>query len=151
MVIERYSEDVGNYWKTSKTSPDTWVDKAKRELTRVDGHVLAEGFGRDSNGNAAYMLQFELGGDVFKIIWPVLPSRAGNEKAARIQAATMLYHDVKARCVSAKVVGTRSAFFAYLALPDGRTASQATDPELMHGIPAMFDTPQLLSGEIIEG
>lgn len=140
------AEDV-NYWKTSKTSPDTWIEKAKREIERAGGVVLREAFGRESGGQAAYMLEFKLGNDAFKVIWRVLPSRTGNERAARVQAATMLYHDIKARSISAKVLGTRSAFFAYLALPNGRTAAQATMPELTQGIPRMFGaTPQLCNG-----
>jgi hypothetical protein len=183
-MSELYAEDVGNYWKTSKTSPDTWLEKAKREIERAGGKALREAFGREGDGRAAYtwlekakreieraggkalreafgregdgraayMLEFELGGDVFRVVWPVLPSRSGNERAARIQAATMLYHDVKARGISAKVLGVRSAFFSYLALPDGRTASQASAPELMREIPQMLGGhPQLVSGEIVDG
>lgn len=149
-MIDLYAEDIGHYWKTSKTAPDTWLTRATRQIESAGGHILMEAFGRDADGRAAYMLQFELGSDVFKINWPALSSRSGNERAARIQAATMLYHDIKARCVSAKVLGARSAFFAYLSLPDGRTTAQASAPELMNGIPQMFkQTPQLVSGEIV--
>ncbi len=143
---ELHAEDVGHYWKTSRTSPDTWLEKARREIERAGGAVQKEAFGREG-GRAAYMLTFEVGGDEFKIIWRVLPSRAGNERAARIQAATALYHEVKSRCVSARWLGVRAAFFPYLALPDGRTASQASAPELMQGVPQMFGAPpQLASG-----
>lgn len=82
---------------------------------------------------------------MFKLMWPVLPSREGNVKAARIQAATMLYHDVKAKVVTAKVLGTRAAFFQYLLLPDGRSASEATTPELANQIPQLLALPN--SGE----
>ena len=96
-----FAEDV-NYWKTGKSAPDTWIDRAKHEIESINGQVLAEGFGHESlTGKAAYMLAFKIAGEQFKITWPVLPSKSGAKRAAKIQAATMLYHDVKARCVSA--------------------------------------------------
>jgi hypothetical protein len=82
----------------------------------------------------------------------VLPSEKGNELAARRQAATMLYHDTKAKCLSAVVLGTRIAFFSYLLLPDGRTAAEASFPELAEGIPDLFLANQLKTGDdIVEG
>ena len=59
-------------------------------------------------------------------------------RAARIQAATMLYHDVKAKCVSAVALGTRASFLTYLMLPDGRTAAQASAPELEQVFPKLL-------------
>ena len=53
----------------------------------------------------------------------------------------MLYHDIKAKAVAAKVHGARAAFFQYLLLPDGRTAAQAAAPELT----SLW--PKLLTGE----
>ena len=115
--------------------------------------MLMEGFGSEpTTGKSAFMLAFEIEGDNFKVVWPVLPSKRGNEKAARRQAATMLYHDVKAKCLSAVVLGARAAFFSYLLLPDGRTAIEATIPELTNGIPALFATNQLAPGnDVVEG
>jgi len=130
------AEDV-NYWQTSKSSPDTWVERAKKEILRAGGQVLAEGFVSDPRGTA-FMLAFTLEGDNFKMIWPVLEPKTGNLKAARIQAATALYHEVKAACVKAKFLGTRAAFFAYLQLPDGRTAFQVSTPELLDAMPRML-------------
>jgi hypothetical protein len=151
---ELHAEDVGHYWKTSRSSPDVWLDRARREIEKLDGVILREAFGSENSGRAAYMLEFELCGDVFRVVWPVLPSRTKNIKAAKVQAATLLYRDIKARCMSAKVKGARPAFFSYLLLPDGRTASQASAPELMHDVPemitAMRERPQLISGEIVE-
>jgi hypothetical protein len=137
-----YAEDV-NFWQTGKSSPDVWIERAKKLIAALGCRVLAEGFGSDADGHAAYMLAFEARGDRFKIIWPVLPSKSGKEIAARVQAATMLYHYVKSVCLFAVVVGTRSAFFAHLMLSDGRMASQVADPdELLTTIPQML----LLSG-----
>lgn len=90
------------------------------------------------------MLGFEIEDDRYKVIWPVLPSKSGNEQAARRQAATMLYHDIKAKCLTAKVMGARSAFFSYLMLPDGRVAAQLADPDLRAEA-----FPPLLTGRIV--
>jgi hypothetical protein len=103
---------------------------------------LAEGFGSDNSGRAAYMLAFKFSDEHFKAVWPVLPTKGGNERAARIQAVTMLYHDVKARAVAAKVLGIRAAFFSYLLLPDGRTAAEVATPELVDAM------PKLLTGRV---
>ena len=147
-----YGEDV-NYWQTSNSSPDTWMEKTKKLITGLGGQVLMEGFGSEpTTGRSAFMLAFEIEGDNFKVVWPVLPSKTKKELAARRQAATMLYHDTKARCLSAVVLGVQAAFFSYLLLPDGRTAVEASLPELAEGIPSMFAANQLEAGDnIIEG
>lgn len=133
-----WAEDV-NYWQTGKSSPETWMERTIKEVNSVGGKVIGHAYGSDLQSvRSAYMLQFQLGGEPFKITWPVLPSRGRNQKAAQIQAATMLYHDVKARCVSAKVLGGRAAFLTYLQLPDGRNASEAASTELVAALPAMF-------------
>jgi hypothetical protein len=36
-----YAEDVP-YWKTSQSSADAWLDKTKREITDINGKILAE-------------------------------------------------------------------------------------------------------------
>lgn len=137
-----YAEKL-NYYKTSTVQPDTWIEKAKNQIEKSGGRVVQEGFGRESEtGNAAFMLIFEIGGDHFKIVWPVLPTRDGKgELAAKKQAATFMYHDVKAKCLAATVLGARTAFFSYLLLPDGRSTAEASIPELTKGI------PKLLKGE----
>jgi hypothetical protein len=126
-----------NYWKTSRTSPSTWIDRAKDQITDIGGTVLGEAFGREEAADrAAYMLAFRIHDEDFKVVWPVLPS--DEERAARRQAATMLYRDVKQRCISAQVLGARQAFFAYWVLPDGRTASQVSGPELLEIVPRLL-------------
>ena len=124
-----------HYWKTSQSSPDKWIERTIKIIKQYNGNVLAEGFGSDNNGYAAYMIGFEMHGEKFKAVWPVLPSDTKNERAARTQAATLLYHDIKGKCISATVFGARVAFFNYLMLPDGRTAIEATAKELTEGIP----------------
>lgn len=139
-----FAENV-NYWKTGKSSPDIWIDRAKAQIVKLGGIILVEGFGKEGvNGRAAYMLSFEIVDDCFKVIWPVLPSKSENERAARIQAATLLYHDVKAKCISAAVLGSRTAFLSYLILPNGRTAAEITVSELARMLPGfMLSRPQL--------
>ncbi|KKW13426.1 MAG: hypothetical protein UY48_C0001G0047 [Candidatus Gottesmanbacteria bacterium GW2011_GWB1_49_7] len=132
-----YAEEI-NYWKTGQSSPDIWISKARELIIEFGGRILMEAFGQDETGKSAFVLAFEIGEDRFKIIWPVLPSKTKNEKAARIQAATMLHHDVKAKCVSAAVIGARTAFFSYLMLPDGRIAAQLSAPEITDAAPSFF-------------
>ena len=144
-----YAEEI-NYWKTSKSQPDAWIDKASKLISDLGGKVYTHAFGQDDQGNSAYMMQFSIGDDRFKLIWPVLPTSRGEENAARRQAATLMYHDIKARCLTARILGSRTAFFNYLMLPDGRTASQASVPELMQDIPLAlsgYDIPQLIDGK----
>jgi hypothetical protein len=143
MSAEVYAEDV-NYWLTERTltSAERWMEHAKKEIKAANGKVVSEAFGSDETGRAAYMLEFSFGAERFRIVWPVLKSRSNNVRAARVQAATMLYHDIKAKCVSAKVHGPKAAFFQFLMLPDGRTAAQLAAPELSERYPKM-----LTSGE----
>ena len=153
-----FAEDIKHYWQTSQTSPDSWMKKTKDLIEKMGGIVLADAYGNDLvTGKAAFMLTFEIEGDNFKILWPVLPSRGKNDHAARIQAVTLLHHDVKAKCMKAAVFGARAAFFSYCMLPDGRTAVEASVPELAKGVPAMlrnknYDAaPQLEEGDVIDG
>lgn len=135
-----YAEDLGHYWKTGSSSPDTWLEMAKKLIREINGEITAEGFGSIGT-QAAYMLAFRIGADKFKVVFPVLYSKAGNTIAAKRQAATMLYHDIKAKCMVANVLGIKAAFFNYLMLPDGRTASELATPELSGAFP-----PQLKEG-----
>jgi hypothetical protein len=133
-----YAEDV-NYFGTSRTSPDEWLDRAKREIRSAGGviHGCAS-IDEETSGRSAFCLAFELQGERFQMKWPVLLSKKGNTRAAKIQAATALYHEVKAACLKAKFLGTRAAFLAYLSLPDGRTVSEASMPDLMAALPKML-------------
>lgn len=120
-----YAEDI-NYWQTSQVEPDAWIEKSKKEITRIGGKILGEAFGADGDGKAAFMLRFIIGGDHFEIRWAVLPTRVqGKDKAAKIQAATLMYHDVKHKVVMAKVKGVRASFLEYLMLPNGQNVGQA--------------------------
>lgn len=134
-----YAEEV-NYWQTSQSSADTWLDRSKKEIRAIGGKITGEAFG-STEGRSAFMLAFDLAEDQFKVVWPVLPSKTKNDKAAKIQAATMMYHDVKSKCISAKVLGGRVAFFAHLLLPDGRAASEAASHELARMLPSIIMLP----------
>ena len=132
-----YAEEV-NYWHTSKSDPDSWIEKAKRQVETLGATVKAQGFGH-AEGKMAYMLGFEIGADKFKVIWPVLPQKyVGNERGAKIQAATMLYHYVKAVCLFAVVAGPKTAFFSHYMLPDGRMAAEVATDELTSMTPRLL-------------
>lgn len=120
------------YWKTGTSSPESWMAKAKAEVEQAGGVCDGEAFA-SASGTAAYILVVSFGVDAFRIAWPVI--ECDEEGAARRQAATMLYHDVKARCVAKRVVGARAAFLAHLVLPDGRRACEATVPQLLGLMP----------------
>ena len=131
--------EATNYWRTSKSSPDLWLARIKELIRNAGGMVLADGFGHDAtSGRGAYMVGFELAAERYKIVWPILPTKTGDEQGTKRQAMTMMYHDIKSRIVSAKVLGARAAFFAYLMLPDGRTASQVAAPELLDALPTFL-------------
>lgn len=132
-----YAEDL-NYWQTSKVAAGTWIERASELIRKLPGGMVhAYAFG-GSEGRQAHMLAFKIGQDNYKLVWPVLESRTKNVKAANTQAATMLYYDVKHRCILAKVFGARSAFLSSLLLPDGRTAAEATGAELLSDLPLLL-------------
>ena len=135
-----FGEDV-NYWKTGSKDPETIVDEAVKLIQDVKGKILARAYGM-ADGREGYMLQFQIGEDVFKVVWPVLPVRRENDqRAARRQAATFLRHDIKARCMTVKIFGARHAFFQFLMLPDGRTAGEAASPHLIEAFPQFNALP----------
>lgn len=135
-----YADEV-NYWKSGKSSPDTWMEKSKKELNGLGATIHIELSGT-VNGKTVFTLGFRLDGDEFRISYPVLKVRdSKDEYSAKRQAATALYHEVKALCVSAKFRGVRGAFHSFLVLPDGRTAGDLTAPEISEAIPMAFRLP----------
>lgn len=107
---------------------------SRKVITEIGGQVIAEGYG-NAGAQAAFMLEFKIKEQVYNIVWQVLPSATGNEKAAKIQAATMLYHDVKAKAMAASVLGQEVAFFSYALLPDGRQMSHGRLPGIVGVVP----------------
>jgi hypothetical protein len=145
-----FAEDIP-YFQTSQSDTDTWLDRTKKMIREAGGKVTHEAFASE-NGVSCFVLVFVIGIDIFKILWPVLPSRSGKTKAAKVQAVTLMYHDVKARCVTAAVFGLRTAFLPFLVLPDGSTAAQVSTPNLAIALPAWVQTStgtvkQMTAGE----
>lgn len=142
-----YAEDI-NYFDTGRSSPDTWIDKAKKEIASIGGKILASGYG-EQDGQATFALDFTIGADKFSIRWQTLPGRlkSTNELKRKRQAATLLYHDVKHKCVMAKIRGVRATFMEYLVLPGGQTMGEAvTNVEQFNAI--LANTPILLPARI---
>ena len=133
-----YAEEV-NYWKTSRTSADKWIEKAKAQIASIGGEVLGNAYAAEI-GRAAYMIHFSIDGDLFRMTWPVLESKTKNSAAAHIQAATAMFHSVKHQVVSAKFIGAKAAFFPFLQMTDGRVAAELTGIELRRHTPAMLLT-----------
>jgi hypothetical protein len=118
---ELYADELP-YWKTSTSDPGTWIDRAAIEIERAGGEVIGRACGKLPSGRVAFVLQFKLEEDVFRVVWPVLTPRHEKDlAAARRQAATALFYDVKARCISSRFMGARAAFCAFMLLPDGRS------------------------------
>lgn len=126
-----------NYFKTSRKDPGTWIDKCVDEIEEAGGKVnmFAKGF---QDGRKAYCLEFTLNNEPFRAVWPVLPCNDGNETAADRQAATMMYHDIKARAMKAKIFGLQTAFFEFKLLDDGRTAAMLSNKELQDYQPKLL-------------
>lgn len=112
------------YWKTSKSGVETWLDKTEKMITDVSGNVHTRINGK-SKGVEAIMFGFTIGADEFKILWPVLPVKNPKDKpSAQRQAATMLWHDTKARINRIKIFGPKITFFDYLVLDNGKSVSE---------------------------
>lgn len=132
-----YSHQVP-YWKTSKSGWTSFISKAVKELKKVGGshHGTAVTTGAK---NEEMHLRFSLEGEEYHIVWPILPLRPttqpskvdADSESARVQAATFIFHDVKARCVAARILGANRAFFTYQ-LVDGRPVQEVVaDPLLL--------------------
>ena len=129
-----YANDLP-YWKTGTSDPDTILDKAVAQIQSVDGVVLGRAT-MEIEGRAIFALRFRIGSDEYRAEWPILqPKDPKDMKAARRQAASMLFHDIKAKVVAAKAIGAKAAFFGFLELEDGRIAQQLAAPELVTQFP----------------
>ncbi len=118
------------YWKTSQVATDSWLAKASAEITKAGGVVRGQG-NLMMDGKQVVFIEFLIESEPYRIGYPALQTRVkGQERAAIIQAATAMYHDVKARCVSLRWLGARTAFGGYRLLPNGQTDGQISTPEL---------------------
>lgn len=146
-----YADDLP-YFKTSTSAPDGWIDKAKAEIVKAGGKVTGEAFASDGD-TATFMLLFFMEGDHYKVVFNVLePRNAKDLLAAKRQAATMLYHDIKARCLLVRVFGARRRFADFLMLPDSTSTLGDVIQGDMLEIPkllALGKTLELVSGEIV--
>lgn len=138
-----YAEDMP-YWKTSRASVDSWLEKVKAEIKKAGGKVISSLYGDDDLGRAGFMIRFQFGEDYFQMSWPVLRPKSGDKDllAAKVQAATMMYHSVKARAVEIRVRGARAAFYGDLLLTDGRTASEVSEEVFLGSLPALLPAPK---------
>ncbi len=119
----RYAEEAP-YWKTSRTAAEDWVEKAKRVIVGAGGRVLAD-MVLNVEGKTTYVIKFAMAIDgqerEYRIDWPVLKSRAGDERAAKVQAATVLYHAVKSLLLLAIPYGPRASHLIWELMPDQKT------------------------------
>lgn len=135
-----YAEDL-NFWRSGeKRSNDSWMELTQKQIEQLGGKVFATAFG-DDGGHAAYIIGFELGGDRFKVVWPLIKSKCGDVSSERRQAVTTLYHVVKAKCLEVAIRGPRVAFAGDWLLPNGRTVGEMTSEELSHSLPLMLSEP----------
>ena len=100
-----YANDV-DYWKTGESrTVNQWLELTVSQIRQHGGKDIVQATG-EQDGRKAFALEFTLHDQRYKIVWPVLPlphrlNTDDNRRAAERQAATTLYHDVKARCVAA--------------------------------------------------
>lgn len=127
-----YAEDCP-YWKTGRSDPSTIMGQITQMIEDNGGKILQELQGTVA-GKAGFLLEFELDGDTYRVTWPVLESRYENPDrsfplAAKRQAVTFMKHDIKAKVMSAKVLGARAAFSPYLITERGATVMEAVQAE----------------------
>lgn len=124
-----YAEDQ-SYWKTSKSGIESWLDKTEKLIESVNGIIDTRIVGK-SGGKEAIMFGFSIGSDHFKILWPVLPTKKETDKSAALrQAATMIYHDTKARLLRIKIFGPRVVFSDWLLLGNGKTIAELNSGDI---------------------
>lgn len=132
-----YAEDV-DCWRTGKSrTVSAWLDLAESQLMQHGAKNVLKSTGTNETGATTFMFAFELNDQKYNLVWPTLPTRSHSEsaeRAARIQAVTSLYHEVKNCCVVGNRYGKGTGFFAYQMLPDGRTVRQLAAPELVSTI-----------------
>jgi hypothetical protein len=112
-----YAEDL-NYWKTSQLSSDDWLESTKALIVSFGGKVLREFYGSNEGGSSAFYLRFLIKDQEYQIKWPVLESKTGNNRAAKIQAATAMYHFVKATVLAAEWLSADQVWAGFV-LPSG--------------------------------
>lgn len=113
------------YWKTSKSGVETWLDKTEKLIEKVGGKVDTRIVGK-SGGREGILFAFFLGPDQFKMSWPALPTKKPEDRSAALrQAATMIYHDTKARINRIEIFGAKVVFADWYLLPSGKTLAES--------------------------
>ena len=131
------------YWKTGQSSPDIWIEKAINLIVKFGAKLQGQAYGHDaSTGDEAFMIAFSTDEENYRITWPIpQPKYEKDRGAAKRQAATMLYHDVKARLLYAEIHGFRNAFLPMLLVSgNGRKLplGQIATPELTQEFPKLL-------------
>ena len=125
------------YWKTSNSSAESWVSKTIAILAKFGAKEISEGFAA-SGAFSSYVILFRFGAEQFRIVWPVMKYRnPEDQKSARVQAATLMYHDCKSRAVTAKALGVRTAFIGQLLLADNKTVQESATPLIAEQVKPM--------------
>ncbi len=143
-MIELPKAESVNYWKTGHSGVERWSEKSQKQIERVGGEVREKGSVWQL-GRAAVMICFQVGEDTFRVVWPVLETKDGrtDDPAALIQAATFMFHDIKAKCMTALIFGARRAFIGELVLPEhGRTVGELELPQLQERVPKLLMGPR---------
>ena len=119
------------FWKTSKSGIESWMDKVEKLITNSGGFVTTRMAGK-FKGVEGIAFAFTMEGEDFRITWPVLPTKKEDDRSAAMrQAATMIYHDTKARCNRLAIFGPRVVFMDYLVLENGKTTTETENLDLL--------------------
>lgn len=104
-----YAEDM-NYFKTSKKSADAWLDDTVELVESISGKVTDRAIVKKGDREVCF-IKWEHNHKTYQFLWETLPVKLkGNERAARVQMVTALYHAVKAKVIEAKFRGVDTAF-----------------------------------------
>jgi hypothetical protein len=129
------------YWKTSKSGIENWLNKTEKLIEGIGGRVDTRIVGK-SGGKEGIVFGYFIENDPYKISWPVLPTKKSEDSgAASRQAATMIYHDTKARINRLAIFGARVVFSDWLIGQDGKTIAEC-HPDM---IPAAIANIKLLN------
>lgn len=149
----KYYAEQANYFGTSQRAADTWLKIAEKELVTVGGRVLRKA-AVEEESHAAFMIEFLLDGDTFRMVYPVMECRKKtpqNFDKAKVQAATFLYHSVKARALDIKILGARVAFGSWLLVDGKRSVADVVRNGSGAALPKMLQTPQNPTSDVVEG
>lgn len=152
MSKEWYAED-SNYFGTSSRAAETWLEMAKKELMLVGGKDIRKA-AVEENDTAVYVIEFTLDGDTYRMSYPAMPCKKAtsqNLKKAKVQAATFLYHAIKARALDMKILGAKAAFGSFMLVDGLRTVSDVLTGTPSAALPILLNPPKRMASEVVEG